>query len=71
MWKEPNTSSTANARPPRLYRLEYRGPGNNDESLYALELKPEVCGKIEYRMRAYPHHELLTHKFEMGMMLWL
>ena len=72
LWGRPNSSgSAANVRPPRSYRLEYRGPVGNDESLYALELRPEVCGKIEYRMRAYPYHELLTHKFEMGMMLWL
>ena len=41
------------------------------EHLYALEFKPELCGKIEYRIRVYPYHELLTHRFEMGMMMWL
>ena len=41
------------------------------EHLYALEFKPELCGKIEYRIRVYPCHELLTHRFEMGMMTWL
>jgi len=41
------------------------------EYLYALDLQPEFCGRLEYRFRVYPHHELLTHPFEMGMMLWL
>jgi len=41
------------------------------EHLYALEFRPEVCGKIEYRVRIYRYHELLTHRFEMGMMTWL
>jgi starch phosphorylase len=26
---------------------------------------------MEYRVRVFPTHELLTHPFEMGMMLWL
>ena len=41
------------------------------EHLYALELTPEQCGKLEYRIRAYPCHALLTHRFEMGRTLWL
>lgn len=45
--------------------------GEGNEHLYAIELRPEMCGKIDYRFRVYPHHELLTHPYEMGMMLWL
>lgn len=41
------------------------------EQRYVLEFEPQLCGQIEYRVRAYPHHELLTHRFEMGMMVWL
>mgnify|MGYP001558566168 CR=1 FL=1 len=41
------------------------------EHLYVLEFKPGLCGRIEYRIRVYPYHELLTHRFEMGMMTWL
>lgn len=41
------------------------------EQVFALEVQPEQCGKLEYRIRAYPHHELLTHRFELGMMRWL
>ena len=41
------------------------------EHRFVLELSPEHCGKLGYRMRMYPHHELLTHPFEMGMMRWL
>jgi starch phosphorylase len=42
-----------------------------DEHLFALDFAPELFGRIEYRLRAYPHHELLTHPFEMGMMAWV
>ena len=36
-----------------------------------LQLTPEICGKLEYRIRVYPWHENLTHPFEMGMVRWL
>ncbi len=42
-----------------------------DEALFELELMPELCGRLLYRVRAYPFHEMLTHPFEMGLMVWL
>lgn len=44
---------------------------DNGEYLYGRELTPENCGKLDYRIRAYPEHELLTHPFEMGLTTWL
>jgi starch phosphorylase len=41
------------------------------EHRYSLELKPEMCGKLDYRIRVYPRHPLLTNPFEMGLMLWV
>ncbi|MGE3162514.1 MAG: alpha-glucan family phosphorylase [Burkholderiales bacterium] len=41
------------------------------EHLYALEFAPELNGRIEYRLRAFPAHELLAHPFETGLMTWL
>lgn len=41
------------------------------EHVYALELTPELCGRLEYRIRAYPSHIMLTHPFELGLMRWL
>ncbi len=41
------------------------------EQLYGLEFAPELCGRIEYRLRAYPSHELLAHPFDLGLMTWL
>jgi starch phosphorylase len=63
--------ANAKSRAPRRLFLEHQGPCGDGEELYTLLLTPDVCGKIDYRIRAYPHHELLTHPFEMGMMLWL
>ena len=41
------------------------------EDIFAADVRPEHCGKLEYRIRAYPYHEMLTHPFELGMMRWL
>ena len=58
--------------PPKSYRFESEGLSTEQgEERFVLELSPEVCGKLEYRIRLYPQHELLTHPFELGMMRWL
>lgn len=60
------------ARNTQSFRLRNEGPvSGTSEHLYVIEFKPEICGKVEYRIRIYPSHELLTHRFEMGMMKWL
>lgn len=54
------------------YRFTHVGPvDGGPQHLFAMELVPELCGKLEYLIRVYPYHELLTHRFEMGMMRWL
>jgi starch phosphorylase len=54
------------------YRLAPTGAVNDaGEHVFTLELAPELCGKLDYRIRAYPHHQALTHPFEMGLMVWL
>jgi starch phosphorylase len=40
------------------------------EHRFVLELAPELCGRLEYRIRAYPCIEALTHPFELGLMVW-
>ncbi|MEW6312460.1 MAG: alpha-glucan family phosphorylase [Pseudomonadota bacterium] len=54
------------------YQFEATGVTNDaGEHVFALEVRPELCGKLEYHVRVYPCHEMLTHPFELGMMLWL
>jgi starch phosphorylase len=54
------------------YRFEPDGTLTDEkEHCFALALTPEMCGRLEYRVRVYPHHEMLTHRLEMGMMAWL
>jgi starch phosphorylase len=59
-------------RDTRRYRFEWEGVMTEQgEHRFVLQITPEMCGKLEYRVRVYPWHELLTHPFEMGMLRWL
>ncbi len=56
----------------RRYQFEATGTQTETgEHIFAVHIQPEKCGKLEYRVRAYPYNDLLTHPFEMGMMRWL
>lgn len=46
------------------------GTAADGEQRFVLELAPELCGRLEYRIRAYPYHPLLAHPLEMGLMIW-
>jgi starch phosphorylase len=41
------------------------------EYRYRLDLKPGLSGRLDYRIRVFPRHELLTHPFELGLMCWV
>ncbi len=45
-------------------------PNDAGEQRYVLDLAPDLCGRLDYRIRAYPFHERLAHPFELGLMLW-
>ncbi|MDQ8021376.1 MAG: alpha-glucan family phosphorylase [Moraxellaceae bacterium] len=53
------------------YVLSPKGTTEGGELIYELNLAPELCGKLEMRVRIYPHHELLSHPMETGLMKWL
>jgi starch phosphorylase len=60
------------ARQGARYELEWEVAKTElGEDLFALRLAPELCGKLQYRIRVYPCHDLLTHPFETGLMIWL
>lgn len=44
---------------------------DGDRVLYRLDLDTALPGLQYYKVRAYPHHHLLCHRFEMGCMIWL
>ncbi len=64
-------SGDGRPRKTRAHRFAFQQFREQGEASFTLDLDPEFCGKIEYRIRVYPHHELCTHPFELGMMLWL
>jgi len=41
------------------------------ETVFSIELAPELSGLQFYKLRVYPHHPLLAHRFEIGCMLWI
>ncbi|WP_353222352.1 alpha-glucan family phosphorylase [Salinisphaera hydrothermalis] len=45
--------------------------GENGTAIYRLAEPIEVPGRYEYQVRAYPHHPMLAHPFETGLMRWL
>ncbi len=49
----------------------YGMSADGKEHLFALDLSPDLCGRLDYKIRVYPYHELLTHPLEMGLMQWL
>ncbi|WP_265946653.1 alpha-glucan family phosphorylase [Dechloromonas sp. A34] len=55
----------------RHYALHCAGGTAHGEALFNLELTPELCGKLEYRIRIFPTHPSLIHPFETGLMVWL
>jgi starch phosphorylase len=56
---------------PMHHRFIAQGVDATGEHHFTLELAPELCGKLDYRIRAYPWHEFLTHPFELGLMIWV
>jgi starch phosphorylase len=53
------------------HRFEFEGIIEDGRHHFVLQLTPELCGKLTYRIRVYPFHTGLTHPLEMGMMVWL
>jgi starch phosphorylase len=57
--------------PPESFLFRPEGAIENGVQRYVAEVPLEQAGKLEYRVRAYPHHPALSHRFELGLMRWL
>src|SRR3954454_3243086 len=53
------------------HELVAAGGMEGGEERFRIDLKPGLAGRLEYRVRVFPRHELLTHPFEMGLSTWL
>ena len=38
---------------------------------FEIEMAPEIAGLQYYKLRLYPYNDALTHRFEMGCMIWI
>jgi len=47
------------------------GEERDGETLYEGAFAENLSGLIAYKLRAYPHHPLLCHRFEMGFLKWI
>jgi starch phosphorylase len=53
------------------HELATEGMLDTGEHRYRLDLKPGLAGRLDYRIRIFPRHELLTHPFELGLAYWV
>jgi starch phosphorylase len=67
----PALKELASKPPAEGYNFRPEGKDENGNQLYVLDLAPELCGKLHYRIRAFPHHPALSHPFELGLMKWI
>lgn len=51
--------------------LQATGVTEGGELLFSKAVRPPLPGLQYYRLRIFPYHELLTHRFELGLMRWL
>jgi len=54
-------------------RVPFEPAGSTDrgEAVFELNLAPPLAGLQFYKLRIYPYHRLLSHRFETGRMIWL
>jgi starch phosphorylase len=53
------------------HELTPAGSPEHGEQRYAVDLKPGLAGRLDYRIRLHPKHDLLTHPFELGLCYWV
>ncbi len=53
------------------YALSPDGNTNAGETVFKLNLSPDLSGLQYYQLRIHPFHPLLAHRFETGYMIWL
>jgi starch phosphorylase len=53
------------------HELTATGQPVDGEHRFRIDLKPALAGRLDYRVRIYPRHELMTHPHELGLATWL
>jgi len=44
---------------------------DNGLTLFELEVAPQIAGLQHYRLRMFPYNDAMSHRFEMGCMIWI
>lgn len=57
--------------PESFHIFQHEGSGESGEAVFSLQLEPTLSGQQYYKIRVYPHHRLLSRRFETGRMLWV
>ena len=70
LFERPETDR-AGEPPPRHELIPDGSVNDAGEHRFVLELSPDRCGRLDYRIRCYPRNALLAHPFELGLMLWV
>ena len=52
-------------------KLKPQGKDSHGHALFGIELTPPLPGLQFYKLRLYPSHPLLSHRFETGRIIWL
>ena len=42
-----------------------------DYTEFHIELAPDIAGLQYYKMRMYPYNDAMSHRFELGCMIWI
>ena len=56
---------------PVSQQFQATGKNNKGETIYQLDMDSTLTGVQQYKIRIFPYHNLLSHRFEMGCMLWV
>lgn len=56
--------------PRSFHSFQYEGRSDSGQALFKLDLKTDLPGLQYYKIRMYPYHQLLSRRFETGLMLW-
>jgi glycogen phosphorylase len=70
----PPLSSFNQPQRPGIWTVALSPTGEVDSDgsvVFALDAAPQECGQFATEVRIYPHHDLLSHPYELGLMKWL
>jgi glycogen phosphorylase len=54
-----------------VHVFTHAGPGEHGETVFHLDLTPRLPGLQFYKIRIFPFHPCLSHRYESGYMIWL